>query len=52
MKVGISTASLFLRKNNEDALPLFDAWGVPCAEVFLTSFCEYTPVFAQTLASA
>ncbi len=52
MKVGISTASLFLRKNNEEALPLFDAWGVPCAEVFLTSFCEYTPAFAQTLAAA
>ncbi len=52
MKVGISTASLFLRKNNEEALPLFDAWGVPCAEVFLTSFCEYAPAFARTLAAA
>lgn len=52
MKVGISTASLFLRKNNEEALPLFDAWGVPCAEVFLTSFCEYAPAFAHTLAAA
>lgn len=52
MKVGISTASLFLRKNNEEALPLFDRWGVPCAEVFLTSFCEYAPAFARTLAAA
>lgn len=52
MKVGISTASLFLRKNNEESLPLFDAWGVPCAEVFLTSFCEYAPAFAHTLAAA
>ena len=52
MKAGISTASLFLRKNNEEALPLFDAWGVPCAEVFLTSFCEYAPAFAHTLAAA
>ena len=52
MKVGISTASLFLRKNNEEALPLFDRWGVPCAEVFLTSFCEYAPAFARTLAVA
>lgn len=52
MKVGISTASLFLHKNNEEALPLFDAWGVPCAEVFLTSFCEYAPAFAHTLAAA
>ena len=40
MKVGISTASLF------------DGWGVPCAEVFLTSFCEYAPAFARTLAVA
>ena len=52
MKVGISTASLFLRKNNEEALSLFDRWGVPCAEVFLTSFCEYAPAFARTLAVA
>ena len=51
MKVGISTASLFLRRNNEDALPLFSEWGVPCAEVFLTSFCEYAPSFAELLAA-
>ena len=51
MKVGISTATLFLKKNNEEALPLFASWGVPCAEVFLTSFCEYTPSFAEQLAA-
>ena len=51
MKAGISTASLFLRRNNEEALPLFSAWGVPCAEVFLTSFCEYAPSFAKELAA-
>ncbi len=50
IEVGISTASLFLRHNNEDALPLFDAWGIPCAEVFLTSFSEYEPDFARLLA--
>ena len=50
MKIGISTASLFLRRNNEDALPLFDSWGVACAEVFLTSFSEYVPSFSRTLA--
>ena len=51
MQIGISTASLFLKRNNEDALPLLSEWGVPCAEVFLTSFCEYAPSFAQTLAA-
>ena len=50
MKVGISTASLFLRRCNEDALPLLAQWGVPCAEVFLTSFSEYEPSFARVLA--
>ena len=41
MQVGVSTASLFMRKNNEDALPLFTRLGIPIAEVFLTSFSEY-----------
>lgn len=50
MKAGISTATLFLRKNNEDALPLFAEWGVNTAEVFLTSFSEYEPTFAELLA--
>ena len=40
MQIGISTASLFLKRNNEDALPLLSEWGVPCADDFLTSFCE------------
>ena len=51
-KLGISTASLFLRANNEDALPLFRAWNIPYAEVFLTSFSEYNPRFASALAAA
>ncbi len=50
-KLGISTASLFLRVNNEEALPLFAKWGVPYAEVFLTSFSEYEPAFASALAA-
>lgn len=50
MKAGVSTASFFLRLNNEDALPLLSEWGVPTAEVFLTSFCEYAPSFARQLA--
>ena len=49
MKVGISTASLFMRKNNEDALPLLNEMGVEVAEVFLTSFSEYGYPFAQLL---
>ena len=49
MRVGISTASLFMRKYNEEALPLFDGWNIPVAEVFLSSFCEYTPEFARML---
>lgn len=52
MKIGISTASLFLRLNNEDALPLLNEWGVDTAEVFLTSFSEYDPSFARTLNAA
>ena len=38
MKIGVSTASLFSRKNNEDALPYLNELGVEYAEVFLTSF--------------
>jgi sugar phosphate isomerase/epimerase len=49
MQVGVSTASLFLRKNNEDALPLFNRLGIPIAEVFLTSFSEYGKEFATLL---
>lgn len=50
MKVGVSTASLFLRKNNEEALPLLQSLGIGTAEVFLTSFFEYGFPFADTLA--
>ena len=51
VKLGISTASLFLRKNNEEARPLLNEWGIPYAEVFLTSFSEYNPRFASALAA-
>lgn len=51
MQVGISTASLFMRYYNEDALPLLNELGVPCAEVFLTSFSEYGKEFGELLAS-
>lgn len=51
MQAGISTASLFMRLNNEDALPLLAEWGVETAEVFLTSFSEYGSAFARKLAA-
>ena len=49
MRVGISTASLFMRRYNEDTLPLFAEWKIPVAEVFLSSFTEYDPAFARIL---
>ncbi|MDE7296586.1 MAG: sugar phosphate isomerase/epimerase [Clostridia bacterium] len=49
MRAGVSTASLFLRVNTEDALALLGEWGVKEAEVFLTSFCEYSEKFARLL---
>lgn len=49
MYVGVSTASLFLRENNEDALPLLESLGVKAVEVFLTSFSEYGYPFAELL---
>lgn len=50
MKVGVSTASLFLRQDNEDAVATLNALGVEVAEVFLTSFSEYKPSFGRLLA--
>ncbi len=50
MKTGVSTASLFNRKNNEDAMPYLAELGVRTAEVFLTSFSEYGKEFGSILA--
>ena len=50
MQIGISTASLFNRLDNEKALPYFSEQGIPCAEVFLTSFSEYSKEFGEILA--
>ena len=52
MKVGISTASLFNRKPTEDALAFLAQNKVPCAEVFLESYCEYNNEFGHILAKA
>lgn len=49
MQTGVSTASLFQRKNNEEALPLLESLGVKTVEVFLTSFSEYGYPFAELL---
>lgn len=49
MRTGVSTASLFLRKYNEEALPLLNELGVKNAEVFLTTFSEYGKEFAEKL---
>lgn len=51
MKVGISTASLFVRYKTEDALSLLAKNNIPCAEVFLESFCEYNKDFGKLLNS-
>ena len=51
MKVGVSTASLFLRYDNEDAVAVLNSLGVGVAEIFLTSFSEYKPEFAQVIKS-
>ncbi len=49
MQVGISTASLFGRFNTEDGLKFLSQNNVPCAEIFLESFCEYNKKFGKLL---
>ena len=49
MYSGVSTASLFLREMNEDALSVLDGLGVRSTEVFLTTLSEYTEEFAHLL---
>ena len=49
MYSGVSTASLFLREFNEDALTVLNGLGVRSTEVFLTTFSEYTEEFARLL---
>ncbi len=51
MYTGVSTASLFLREMNEDALAVLDGLGVRATEIFLTTFSEYTEEFARLLLS-
>jgi sugar phosphate isomerase/epimerase len=49
MQVGISTASLFQRKHTEEALEFLSKNNVPCAEIFLESYCEYEPSYGDLL---
>lgn len=51
MQIGISTASFFQNCATEDAIPLLKENGVPVAELFLNSFCEYTEDFGRLLRS-
>ena len=51
MQVGISTASLFQRKHTEDALEFLSENRISCAEIFLESYCEYEPSYADMLKS-
>ncbi|MBQ5926671.1 MAG: sugar phosphate isomerase/epimerase [Clostridia bacterium] len=50
MQVGVSTASLFSKLPNEEAVAFFDEQGITLAEVFLTSFCEYSKEFGKLIA--
>jgi sugar phosphate isomerase/epimerase len=52
MKTGVSTASLFIRRENEQALPILHGLGVELAEVFLTSFSEYDEEFGKKIAAS
>ena len=49
MKAGISTASLFLRRDNAQALQIFNNFGVSTAEVFLSTFSEYDKAYVSKL---
>lgn len=49
MKIGISTASLFLDLNTEDATKYLSENGVTVSEAFLTAGCEYKKDFANLL---
>lgn len=49
MQVGVSTASLFMRQDNEEALQTLNGLGVKTTEVFLTSYFQYGKGYAQRL---
>lgn len=49
MKVGVSTATFFTKLLTEDSFSVIQQCGGECAEVFLTTFCEYEPSFGELL---
>ena len=49
MKTGISTASLFLRQETEQAFSTVKELGADCVEVFYNTFYEYRPEFSEKL---
>ena len=51
MKIGVSTASLFLRKHTEDALEFLSQNQIETTEVFLETYSEYNREFGRVLKS-
>lgn len=51
MEIGVSTASLFVRKTTEDALEYICKENFPSAEVFLSTYREYNRDFGGVLKS-
>ena len=49
MVVGISTATFFLKELTEDSFSVIQRCGAETCEVFLTTYCEYEPEFAELL---
>lgn len=49
MNTGISTASLFLRQETEQAVETAKELGANCVEIFLQTFYEYRPEFSEKL---
>ncbi|MDY2879657.1 MAG: sugar phosphate isomerase/epimerase [Candidatus Borkfalkiaceae bacterium] len=50
MEIGISTASLFMRMYNEDALVLLNGLDARVCEIFLETFREYEAEYGELLA--
>ena len=49
MKTGISTASLFLRQETEQAFATIKEMGADCVEIFYETYYEYRPEFSEKL---
>ena len=49
MKTGISTASLFLRQETEQAFETVKGMGADCVEIFYNTYYEYRPEFSRKL---